>query len=131
MYETRKSMWYLVWAQPLVAVAGVGLAGAVVLGVARWRVAALVQGGIVAVTTLVLALYVASEDDYRGGGITRWEAYDAKELTAGAIALGVAASIMLLLAAARGRHRLGIAASLASTAAGVLAFMSFFANSLN
>lgn len=124
-------MWYLVWAQPLVAVAGVGLAGAVGLGVARWRVAALVQGGIVAVTTLVLALYVASEDDYRRGGITRWEAYDARELTAGAIAMGVTASIMLLLAAAQGRHWLGIAASLASTAAGVLAFAAFLANSLN
>ena len=124
-------MWYLVWAQPLVAAAGVGLAGAVVLGVARWRVPALVQGAIVAVTTLVLALYVGSEDDYRRGGITRWEAYDAKELTAGAIAIGVGASIMLLLAAARGRHWLGIAASLASTAAAVLAFTAFFANSLN
>jgi hypothetical protein len=124
-------MWYLVWAQPLVAAAGVGLAGAVVLGVARWRVAAIVQGGIVALTTFVLALYVASEDDYRRGGITRWEAYDAQELTAGAIASGVAASIMLLLAAARGRHWLGIAAALASTAAGVLAFTAFLANSLN
>jgi hypothetical protein len=56
-------MWYLVWAQPLVAVAGLGLAGAIVLGVARWRVAAILQGAIVALTTVVLALYVASEDD--------------------------------------------------------------------
>jgi hypothetical protein len=124
-------MWYLVWAQPLVAAAGVGLAGAVVIGLSRWRVAALMQGGIVAISTLVLALYVASEDDYRRGGITRWEAYDAKELTAGAIAIGLAASVLLLIAAARGRHSLGIAASLASAAAGVLAFMAFFANSLN
>lgn len=124
-------MWYLVWAQPLVAAAGVGLAGAVGLGMARWRPAALVQGGIVAVTSLALALYVASEDDYRRGGITRWEAYDAKELTAGAIAIGLVASIMLLLAGARGRPWLGMAASLTSTAAGVLAFMAFFANSLN
>jgi hypothetical protein len=106
-YESRKSMWYLIW------------------------VAALVQGGMVAVTTLVLALYVASEDDYRRGGITRWEAYDATELTAGAIVMGVAASIMLLLAAARGRQGLGMAAALASTPAGVLAFTAFFANSLN
>jgi hypothetical protein len=124
-------MRYLIWAQPLVAVAGVGLAGAIALSVARWRVAAVVQGGIVAITTLMLALYVASEDDYRRGGITRWEAYDAKELTAGAVAIGVAASIMLLLAAARGRHWFGIAAFLASSAAGVLAFMAFLANSLN
>jgi hypothetical protein len=43
----------------------------------------------------------------------------------------VGASIMLLLAAARGRRWLGIAASLASTAAAVLAFTAFFANSLN
>jgi hypothetical protein len=124
-------MWFLVWAQLLVAAAGVGLAGAVALGVARWRGAAIVQGGIVALTTFVLALYVASEDDYRGGGITRWEAYDAEELTAAAIAIGVTASIMLLLAAAWDRHRLAIAAALASTAAGVLAFAAFLANSLN
>ena len=67
-------MWILVWVQPLVAAAGAVLAGAVSLGVARWRVAAMVQAGIVALTTVVLALYVASEDDYRSGGISRWEA---------------------------------------------------------
>ena len=107
------------------------MAGAVSLGVARWHVAAMVQAGIVGLTTFVLALYVASEDDYRRGGISRWEAYDAKELTVGAIAVGAAASIMLLLAAARGRQRLGTAAALTSTAAAVLAFMAFLANSLN
>jgi hypothetical protein len=124
-------MWILVWAQPLVAAAGAGLAGAISLEVARWRAAAMVQAGIVALTTFVLALFVASEDEYRRGGISRWEAYDAKELTAAAIAMGAAASIMLLLAAARGRQRLGTAAALASTAAAVLAFMAFLANSLN
>jgi hypothetical protein len=91
----------------------------------------MVQGGVAALTAFVLALYVASEDDYRRGGISRWDAYDAKELTAAAIAVGVAASIMLLLAAARGRHRLGTAAALTSTAAAVLAFLAFLANSLN
>jgi hypothetical protein len=124
-------MWYLIWVQPLVAAAGVGLAGAVALGVAQWRGAAMVQGGIVALTTFVLALYVASEDDYRRGRISRWEAYDAKELTAAAVAIGVAASTMLLLAGGRDRRRLGIAAALASTAAAVLAFTAFLANSLN
>ena len=124
-------MWILFWVEPLVAAAGAVLAGAASLGVAWWRAAAMVQAGIVALTTFVLALYVASEDDYRRGGISRWDAYDAKELTVGAIAVGAAASILLLLAAARGRQRLGTAAALTSTAAAVLAFMAFLANSVN
>jgi hypothetical protein len=123
-------MSYLIWAQPLVAAAGVVLAGGIILRIAHWRVGVLVQGAVVAASTLALGLYVASEDDYRRGGISRWEAYDAQALTVGAIAAGVAASILLVLAA-RGRRWLGIAASLASTAAAVLAFTAFLANSLN
>jgi hypothetical protein len=50
-------------------------------------------------SALALTLYVASEDDYRRGGIGRWHAYDAQELTVAGIATTLAAAAVLINAA--------------------------------
>ena len=121
----------LVWLQPLVAAAGIALAGVAALRSPWPRAGAAVQAVVVASSAIGLALYAASEDDYRGNGISRWEAYDARELTAVAVAVGAAARLALVFAAVRDRRRLGVAALLASAAAAVLAFVAFLANSLN
>lgn len=124
-------MWILIWLQPIVAVAGLVLAG-VVATRSRWpRAAAVVQAAAVAGSALGLAIYVASEDAYRGNGISRWEAYDAHELTVVAVAAGAAAALVLSVAAARDRRRLAATAFLGSSAAAVLGFTAFLANSLN
>jgi hypothetical protein len=125
------AMWALIWLQPLVAAAGLVLAGLVALR-SRWpRTGAMVQAVVVALSTLGLALYVASEDDYRRNGISRWDAYDAKGLTIVAVVVGVGAAIGLFVAVTRDRRRLGVVALLASTVAGALMFAAFLANSLN
>ena len=78
-----------------------------------------------------LTLYVASEDDYRRGGISRWEAYDAQELTGAEIATALAAAVALIGAARRRRAGLATIGFLASSAAFALCFAAFLANSLN
>ena len=86
---------------------------------------------MLAASALALTLYVASEDDYRRGGISRWDAYDAHELTVAAIATGLVDAVVLAGAAARRRTRFAIVGFLASTAAFTLYFAAFLANSLN
>ena len=95
-------MWLIVWMLPFLAVAGIAL-----------------------------ALYVASEDDYRRGGISRWDAYDAHGITVAAIAVGLAAALALGWAAARRGARLAVVGFLVSSAAFALYFVAFLANSLN
>ena len=125
------AMWAIIWLQPLVAAWGLVLAGLVVLR-SRWpRTGATVQAVVVALSTLGLALYAASEDDYRRNGISRWDAYDAKGLTVVAVVVGVCAAIGLFVAATQDRRRLGGVALLASSVAGALMFAAFLANSLN
>lgn len=125
-------MWLIVWMLPLVAAAGIVLA--VVVGVRgeTWpRAAAFAYAGLLSASAIALTLYVASEDDYRRGGISRWNAYDAHAVTVAAIAIGLAAAVALVGAATRRRARLAITGFLVSSAAFVLYFAAFLANSLN
>jgi hypothetical protein len=125
-------MWPVVWMMPFAAATGIALA--IVVGVrgARWpRSTALVYSALLTASALALALYVASEDDYRRGGISRWDAYDAQELTVAAIATGLVAAVVLVGAATWRRAGLAIIGFLASTAAFTQYFVAFLANSLN
>lgn len=72
---------------PFVAAAGIVLA--VVVGVRgeTWpRTAAFTYAALLSASAIALTFYVASEDDYRRGGISRWDAYDAYAVTVAAIA---------------------------------------------
>jgi hypothetical protein len=95
------------------------------------RAAAFVYAALLGASAIALTLYVASEDDYRRGGISRWDAYDAHALTVAAIAIGLAAAVALVGAATRRRARLATIGFLVSSAAFVLYFAAFLANSLN
>jgi hypothetical protein len=125
-------MWPVVWMLPFLAATGLALA--VVVGVRgeTWpRSAAFLYLALLGGSALALTLYVASEDDYRRGGISRWHAYDAQELTVAAIATALAAAAALISAAKRRRAGLAIIGFLASSAAFALCFAAFLANSLN
>lgn len=125
-------MWPLVWILPFGVVSGISLA--VVVGVRgeTWpRSAAFVYAALLGASALALTVYVASEDDYRRGGISRWQAYDAHTVTVAAIAIGLGAAVALVGAATRRRTRLAIIGFLASSAAFALFFAAFLANSLN
>jgi hypothetical protein len=125
-------MWPLVWMLPFVAVTGIALA--VVVGVRgkTWpRSAAFVYAALLGVSALALTVYVASEDDYRRGGISRWQAYDAHAITVAAIAIGLGAAVALVGAATRRHSGLAMIGFLASSAAFALSFAAFLANSLN
>jgi hypothetical protein len=124
-------MWPLVWMLPFGAATGIALA--VVVGVRgeTWpRSAAYVYAALLGASALALTVYVASEDDYRRGGISRWQAYDAHAVTVAAIAIGLGA-VALVGAATRRRTHLAIIGFLASSAAFALFFAAFLANSLN
>jgi hypothetical protein len=125
-------MWPLVWMLPLLAAAGILLAVVVHLRSEKWpRAAGFVHAALLGVSTLGLTVYVASEDDYRRGGISRWEAYDAEALTVAAIAIGLVAAVALVGACARRRPGLAVAGFLVSAVALALQFVAFLANSLN
>jgi hypothetical protein len=130
--QTHAWMWPVVWMLPFLAATGLALA--VVVGVRgeTWpRSAAFLYLALLGGSALALTLYVASEDDYRRGGISRWHAYDAQELTVAAIATALAAAAALISAAKRRRAGLAIIGFLASSAAFALCFAAFLANSLN
>ena len=130
--ETHAWMWPVVWMLPFLAATGIALA--VVVGVRgeKWpRSAAFLYLALLGGSALALTLYVASEDDYRRGGISRWHAYDAQGLTVAAIATALAAAAVLISAARRRRAGLAIIGFLASSAAFALCFAAFLANSLN
>jgi hypothetical protein len=117
---------------PFASVTGVVLA--VVVGVRResWpRSAAFGYAALLGVAAVALTLSVASEDDYRRGGISRWQAYNAHVLTIAALAIGLGAGLALVGAAMRRRASLAVTGFLASSAAFVLYFAAFLANSLN
>ena len=77
-----------------------------------------------------LTYYAASEDSYRRGGISRWEAYDAHVLTVGAILACIAVCALAALADRR-RGRIVLVAGPAGLAAAILFAVAFAANSLN
>jgi hypothetical protein len=125
-------MWLFVWMLPLAAAAGIVLAVVVAVRGEGWPgAAAFAYAALLGASAIALTLYVASEDDYRRGGISRWDAYDAHAVTVAAIAVGLAAAVALVGAATRRRARLAITGFLMSSAAFVLYFAAFLANSLN
>ena len=125
-------MWPVVWTLPILSATGLALAVAVGARRETWpRSAAFAHAALAAGSAIALTLYVASEDDYRRGGISRWQAYDAHEVTVAAIAIGVGAAVALAVAATRRCAGLAIIGFLASTAAFALCFAAFLANSLN
>jgi hypothetical protein len=130
--RNSRSMWLVVWMMLVAAAAGIALAVAVGVRGGTWpRWTAFFYAALLAASALALTLYVASEDDYRQGGISRWDAYDAHELTVGSIAMGLVAAIVLVGAATWRRTGVAIVGFLASTAAFTLYFAAFLANSLN
>jgi hypothetical protein len=125
-------MWPLVWMLPFGAATGIALAVAVGVRGETWpRPAAFVYAALLGATALALTVYVTSEDDYRRGGISRWQAHDAHAVTVAAIAVGLGAAVVLVGAATRRRTGLAIIGFLASSAAFALFFVAFLANSLN
>jgi hypothetical protein len=76
-----------------------------------------------------LTYYVASEDDYRKGGISRWNAYDAHVVTVAAITACVAVAAGALAAGRLGRFTAPVGG--AGAAVLILFAAAFLANSLN
>jgi hypothetical protein len=76
-----------------------------------------------------LTYYAASEDSYRRGGISRWEAYDAHALTV--VAIGACLAVCVLAFASDRRGRLLSFAGPAGLAAALLFAVAFVANSNN
>jgi hypothetical protein len=125
-------MWPMVWTLPFLAVGGVVLAVAVGVRDDAWpRVATFAYMALLTVRAIALALYVASEDDYRGGGISRWDAYDAHPVTVAAIGTALIAAVALAVAATRRHAGLAVSGFLGASAAFALQFAAFLANSLN
>lgn len=77
-----------------------------------------------------LTYYAASEDSYRRGGISRWEAYDAHALTVVAIGACLAVCVLAFVADRR-RGRLLSFVGPAGLAAALLFAVAFIANSNN
>lgn len=82
------------------------------------------QAAAVLTLTILLVLYAVSEDDYRKGGISRWEAYDAKGFTVFAVTVGIVATVGLVAGALAERSRLCLVAALVSSAAATLQMMA-------
>ncbi len=96
-------LWPAIWLLlPVVTLTSLVLAGSLAraerVGGAG-RALALADSAVLALSSAFLVVYVAGEDDYRGTGITRWEAYDVKLLTGVAVAVGGIAAIGRELAA--------------------------------
>src|SRR5687768_8803839 len=94
---------------------------AAVLGHARTRAPSptlLGQAILFAAAAGYLIHYAASEDSYRRGGISRWEAYDAHVLTVGAILVCLAVCALAALADRR-RDRVVLLAGPAGLAAAI------------
>ena len=124
---------FVVWLL-LPAIATAGLFSAASALVARHRVlrvVALMQAAGLAVASVALTLYVAAEDDYRSDGTSRWEAYDVKELTVVAVAVGGLAVAALVWASATQRRGPAIGGFVASSAAAALQFAAMIANTVN
>ena len=77
-----------------------------------------------------LTYYAASEDSYRRGGISRWDAYDAHVLTAGAILACLAVCVLAVLIERRRGPMVWLAGP-AGVAATLLFAAAFVANSTN
>jgi hypothetical protein len=113
------SAWTL-WRAPALGHAGAGRRSQTLVS----------QAALFAGAGAYLVYYAASEDSYRRGGISRWEAYDAHALTVGAIGACLAVSMVALLADRR-RGRAVWLAGPAGLAAALLFAAAFATNSLN
>jgi drug/metabolite transporter (DMT)-like permease len=98
---------------------------------ARRRAATTVQALLAAAASTALILYVASEDDYRDTGVSRWEAYDAEAMTVVAALAGAIVCAGALVEARRRGRRALVLVGAAGIVAAVLLFLAFAANSLN
>ena len=124
-------MFLMAWLLlPVLALMGIVLPAALRNGV-KLVVGASAQAIGVGLACAALVLYVASEDDYRDNGTSRWEAYGAQEITVTAVVLGIGAVALLLAASFLRRRELAIVGFLLSTAAAATVFAAIFANSLN
>jgi hypothetical protein len=90
----------------------------------------LLESALFAAAAAYLTYYAASEDSYRRGGITRWEAYDAHSVTVGAILACVGVCALALLAD-RKRGRLASVAGLAGLISAIAFAAAIIANSNN
>jgi hypothetical protein len=70
----------------------------------HWRLA---PSALLVASTALLVAYVLSEDDYRRGGISRWEAYGNQPAVQALFWLGLVLAAASLIAAARGRTGAG------------------------
>jgi tellurite resistance protein TehA-like permease len=91
--------------------------------------ATILQAVLFVGASIYLVVYVAGEDDYRGNGISRWDAYDAHTVTVIAIAGSLAVGICALVA--ERRRALVRLAGLFGAGAALLFGMAYLANSLN
>ena len=127
-------MWTIFWlVLPLVALTSLIGSALVVVdrGVGTATGAALIEAAVLAASSATLVGYVASDDDYRDNGVSRWEAYDAQVLTSVAVAAGVVAAAALVLTWRSRRRPLAVTAFLSAAGAAALQFVAFLANSLN
>jgi tellurite resistance protein TehA-like permease len=97
---------------------------------ARRRASLWTQAALAGLTTAALVVYVAGEDDYRGNGISRWDAYDAEALTVCAALAGAALVALAVFGTTRG-GRVALIVGPAGVAVAALFFVAFAANSLN
>jgi hypothetical protein len=96
----------------------------------RRRAALWTQAALAALSTAALAVYVASEDDYRDNGISRWEAYDADGLTVAAALAGAALCAFAVFGTTRS-GRVSLVAGSGGVAVAAFFFVAFAANTLN
>jgi peptidoglycan/LPS O-acetylase OafA/YrhL len=98
---------------------------------ARRRAATTIQAVLAGAASAALILYVASEDDYRDTGVSRWEAYDAEAMTVVAALAGAVVCAGALVQARKRDRRALVLVGAAGIIAAVLLFLAFAANSLN
>ena len=117
--------------------------GALLAAAASFRVVSVFGPAAAAVAALplinacLLSIYVFGEDDYRGGGISRWDAYrspggELDELFFLSVGLMVAAAASLAYAGLGGRERLfwgsAMVGALVCVILGTATFIGFTAN---
>jgi hypothetical protein len=106
------------------------------MGPLRYREAPRFQGILVVQTVLFDALcgigiaFIASEDDYRSDGRSRWEVYGGHGWVVGAIAAGLAVAALAALATFR-RGRFVALVGPAGLGACVLSYVAFVLNTAN
>ncbi len=121
----------LLWLMPVVLVSALVLAAGSVFWESVLKLGTVAEAATVALMTVGLIGFVASEDTYRDDGTSRWDAYNSH----GPVLLAVffaAFSVTFLVSAWRLRRRdLAVAGFLVASLASVLTFAAVLANALN